>query len=89
MFQSVTLKSNPSIQGYNMKRVSVSKHSDGWKAKIAGNERASKVCSTQAECRDFGIGLAKKIGAEFTLHGENGRIREKNSYGNDPFPPKG
>jgi len=67
-----------------MKRVSVSKHPDGWKAKIAGNERASKVCTTQAECREFGIDLAKKIGAEFTLHGKDGRIREKNSYGNDP-----
>jgi len=72
-----------------MSRVSVSKHPDGWKAKVAGNERASKVCTTQAECREFGIGLAKKLGAEFTLHGENGRIREKNSYGNDPKSIKG
>jgi hypothetical protein len=23
------------------------------------------------------------------IHGENGRIRERNSYGNDPHPPKG
>ncbi|MCI5039252.1 MAG: DUF2188 domain-containing protein [Donghicola eburneus] len=23
------------------------------------------------------------------IHGENGRIRERNTYGNDPFPPKG
>ncbi|MCG9029717.1 DUF2188 domain-containing protein [Laribacter hongkongensis] len=22
------------------------------------------------------------------IHGENGRIRERNSYGNDPHPPK-
>ena len=72
-----------------MSRVSVSKHPNGWKAKVAGNERASQVYTTQAECREFGIGLAKKLGAEFTLHGENGRIREKNSYGNDPRNIKG
>ena len=72
-----------------MSRVSVSKHPNGWQTKVAGNERASKVCNTQSECRIYGINLAKKIGAEFTLHGENGRIREKNSYGNDPVSIKG
>lgn len=72
-----------------MSRVSVTKHQNGWQAKVAGNERASKVCSTQAECREFGIDLAKKIGAEFTLHGTDGKIREKNSYGHDPRNIKG
>ncbi|MDN5109775.1 DUF2188 domain-containing protein [Aliarcobacter butzleri] len=67
-----------------MNRVSVSKHPNGWQVKIAGNERASNVCSTQAEARTKGIELAKKLEAEFTLHNENGQIREKNSYGNDP-----
>ena len=27
--------------------------------------------------------------SEVLIHGENGRIRERNSYGNDPHPPKG
>ena len=27
--------------------------------------------------------------SELFIHGENGRIRERNSYGNDPYPPKG
>lgn len=72
-----------------MNRVSVSKHPDGWQTKVAGNQRASKVCSTQAECREHGIDLAKKLNAEFTLHGNNGQIREKNSYGNDPRNIKG
>lgn len=72
-----------------MNRVSVSKHPNGWQVKIAGNERASKVCNTQAEARTHGIELAKREKAEFTLHGENGQIREKNSYGNDPRSIKG
>lgn len=72
-----------------MNRVSVSKHENGWQVKVAGNERASKVCSTQAQGKEYGIGLAKKLNAEFTLHGQNGQIREKNSYGNDPKNIKG
>ncbi|PHR71315.1 MAG: hypothetical protein COA66_09945 [Arcobacter sp.] len=72
-----------------MNRVSVSKHPDGWQVKVAGNERASKVTSTQAEGREYGIALAKQKNAEFTLHGEDGKIREKNSYGNDPRKIKG
>jgi len=72
-----------------MTRVLVTPHLNGWQVKVDGNERASKVCSTQAECRAFGIQKAKQLGAEFTLHGKNGRIREKNSYGNDPRNIKG
>lgn len=72
-----------------MNRVSVSKHKDGWQSKVAGNERASKVCATQAEAREYGINSAKQKNAEFTLHGQNGQIREKNSYGNDPRNVKG
>ena len=26
---------------------------------------------------------------EHVIHGRNGQIREKNSYGNDPYPPQG
>ena len=26
---------------------------------------------------------------ELLIHGQNGQIRERSSYGNDPFPPKG
>ncbi|WP_143808521.1 DUF2188 domain-containing protein, partial [Pantoea rodasii] len=28
-------------------------------------------------------------GSELLIHGENGRIRAKDSHGKDPFPPKG
>ena len=32
---------------------------------------------------------AMRQGSEMLIHGENGRIRERNTYGADPFPPKG
>ena len=33
--------------------------------------------------------FAKQDKVEHTIHNEDGQIAEKNSYGNDPFPPKG
>jgi hypothetical protein len=33
--------------------------------------------------------FAKQFKVEHTIHGEDGVIAEKNSYGNDPYPPKG
>lgn len=72
-----------------MNRVFVSKHEKGWQAKVAENKNAYRVCSTQEEAREHGIKLAKKLNAEFTLHGKDGKIREKNSYGNDPRKVRG
>jgi len=69
--------------------IHITPHKDGWQVKKAGSSKASKVCSTQRECISYGKNLAKKSGAELCIHDRQGRIREKNSYGNDPFPPKG
>nr|WP_084389162.1 DUF2188 domain-containing protein [Fusibacter sp. 3D3] len=33
--------------------------------------------------------MAKNQQSELVIHRPNGQIREKNSYGNDPYPPKG
>jgi hypothetical protein len=32
---------------------------------------------------------ARNRGGEHLTHGVNGQIRARNSYGKDPFPPKG
>ncbi|MFA5921534.1 MAG: DUF2188 domain-containing protein [Methylococcaceae bacterium] len=64
-------------------------HGDDWAVKGAGNSKATSVYPTQAEAIDRARGIAQNQKSELLIHGENGRIREKNSYGNDPFPPKG
>lgn len=64
-------------------------HGDDWAVRGAGNSRATSVHPTQAEAIERGREIAQNQGSELVIHGENGRIREKNSYGNDPFPPKG
>lgn len=65
------------------------KHPDGWAVKREGADRASSVHSTQAEAWSETRRLAKGTGGEAILQGEDGKIREKNSYGVDHFPPKG
>jgi hypothetical protein len=64
-------------------------HGDDWAVKGAGNSKATSVHSTQQEAIDRGRSIAQNQKSELLIHGENGQIREKNSYGNDPFPPKG
>jgi hypothetical protein len=72
------------------KSVHVTPHHGGdWQVKIAGNEKASKVCSTQKECIEYATARAKQDHAELCIHGRNGQIREKNSYGHDPRNIKG
>jgi hypothetical protein len=56
------------------------------------NEVDGKVTShhhKQSTAIDAGRDQAIDRKAEHVIHGRNGMIREKNSYGNDPYPPKG
>lgn len=62
---------------------------DDWAVKGAGNEKATRVVSTQAEAIKIAREIAINQKSEMFIHGQNGRIRERNSYGNDDFPPKG
>lgn len=67
----------------------VVKHDDGWAVKGAGNDKATKVTETKKEAIDVGKGIAKHQGSELIIHGKDGKIQEKNTYGPDNFPPKG
>jgi hypothetical protein len=60
-----------------------------WESKREGSDRASKVTETQAEAWDFSRSKAKELGSEAILKGRDGKIRERNTYGKDPHPPKG
>jgi hypothetical protein len=60
-----------------------------WAVKGEGNSRATKITSTQNNAIEVAKGIAKNNNSELIIHRPNGRIREKNSYGSDPFPPEG
>lgn len=57
--------------------------------KRSGSERASKVFSTQQEAIAFAREVAMNQQTELFVHGRNGQIRERNTYKDDPFPPRG
>lgn len=72
------------------RNVHVTPRPDGrWNVLREGGERASSVHATQREAETQGRRTAKEDGVEFLLHGRDGRIRERDSYGADPYPPKG
>ena len=62
---------------------------DKWSVRRAGASRASGTYGTQDEAIQKAKEIARNQGTELYIHGRDGRIRERNSYGNDPFPPKG
>lgn len=64
-------------------------HDGGWQVKGAGHSRATVRTATQAEAISIGRSIAINHKSELVIHGTDGKIREKNSYGNDPFPPRG
>ena len=61
----------------------------GWAVIREGATRDSSHHATQAEAIAQGTETARREGAELFIHGEDGKIRARNSYGNDPFPPRG
>ena len=64
-------------------------HPTGWAVKGAGNRRASSVHRTQEAAISAARKAAIREKSEMLIHGRNGRIRERNTYGPDPHPPKG
>lgn len=71
------------------KPVHVVPDADRWAVRREGSERASSLHDTQAAAERAGRELARNSHTEFLLHGRNGQIRERDSYGNDPYPPPG
>lgn len=61
----------------------------GWQVKGGGNSRATVIVNTQYEAIKIARDIAKNQKTEVVIHGQDGKIRDKNSYGNDPYPPKG
>jgi hypothetical protein len=61
---------------------------NGWAVKGEGNEKPTKIFDTQKEAIDFARQIAINQEAELVIHNKEGRIRDKDSYGADPFPPR-
>lgn len=62
---------------------------NGWAVKSAGAGRATVIASKQSDAITAARTIAKTNQSELIVHGRDGKIRERNSYGNDSHPPKG
>jgi len=72
------------------KNIHVTPNGQGdWQIKRSGAERATAVFDTQAEAIKHGTGIAQKDKTEIFIHGRDGKIRERNTFGNDPRKSKG
>ena len=68
----------------------VTRRSDGtWQVKTEGASRAYRVTNTQAEAISIGRNVSHNQNSELYIHGVDGKIRARDSHGNDPFPPRG
>ena len=70
------------------KDIHVVPHDKGWARKKEGASRAGSVHRTQKEAQDVAREQARREHVEVVTHGKDGKIRDSDSYGNDPFPPR-
>lgn len=72
----------------NPKDVHIVSRGDKWAAVRPRNDRASGVFPTQEQAVSQGRQIARNNHSELLIHGRNGQIRARDSFGNDPCPPK-
>ena len=72
------------------KNIHITKRSDKqWQGIGEGNTRPYFVAETQKEAQQKARVIAIERKVEVLTHSVNGKIRARDSYGNDPYPPKG
>lgn len=62
---------------------------DAWAVRGAGDSKDTSVHATQSQAEQAARKIAINQQSEVVIHRPNGQIRDKNSYGPDPYPPKG
>lgn len=64
-------------------------HNGDWAVRGEGNRRVTRITGTQREAIEIAREIARNQESELFIHRQDGRIRDRDSYGNDPYPPKG
>ena len=67
----------------------VVKTEGGWGIRGENNTRNTQNFDTQQAAINRAREIAINQKSELLIHGRDGQIRDKHSYGNDPYPPKG
>lgn len=67
----------------------VTKTDKGWQLKKEGAVRATLTGKTQSDVVNEARKKLKGKDAELFIHKADGKIRDRSSYGYDPYPPQG
>lgn len=71
------------------KNIHITHRSDGsWAVIGEGDSRASSLHDTQGGAIGVGRPIAQRNHSELVIHDRENKIRDKDSYGDDPFPPR-
>lgn len=60
----------------------------GWAVKSEKSKNFSLITSTKRDAVSAARSIARRNNSELVIHGKDGRIQDRDSYGNDPHPPK-
>lgn len=69
--------------------VTYDKSEGNWDVKSVGASKAYRTAETKNEAVHIATQVARNNEAELIVHGMDNKIQSRNSYGNDPFPPRG
>lgn len=64
-------------------------HNGRWGIKGEGNTKLTSTFETQVEAIAKAREISRNQQSELFIHGADGRIRERDSHGNAPCPPRG
>jgi hypothetical protein len=62
---------------------------NGWRVEVEGQDSASGTHDTQEAAWEQAKQIAERNKSEALLHGRDGTIRERNTYGHDPVRTPG
>jgi hypothetical protein len=61
---------------------------NGWAVKKEGSDKFTVITETQRDAIAIAREIAKNNRSELVIHGKDGKIKDKDSYGKDPNPPR-
>lgn len=70
------------------KNIHVVAHDNRWAVIVEGKDKPVSTHRTQELARQTAVPIAKAKKSEVVIHGADGKIRDSDSYGNDPNPPR-
>jgi hypothetical protein len=63
-------------------------HNGEWGIRGEGNSRLTTITPTKEKAVDLAREIARNQQSELVIHGRDGKIQDKDSFGNDPCPPR-